>query len=119
MSRSTFTMEPEVMTAIDELPERVAERAEAIKQVTADGAWSVPEDLAVRLADSLLSITNESSRAHVIRQAAECYLAVAADVIRSADLQAGYAQVAADPELDEVRDAMRGRAGERWRGRDD
>jgi len=110
MTRSSLTLESDTVDALEDLPVQVQSHAQGIKDVLEDGTWSMPPELSYRFADSLLSISEHTSKAQILRQAAECYFAFAQDVIRAAERGEGYASLASDAELSEVRAAMVGRS---------
>lgn len=110
VSRSSLTLEPDTAADLEGLPAQIQSHSEAIKDVLADGTWTIPTDLAYRFADSLLTLSEHSSKAQALRQAAVTYVALARDVLRAAELRTGYASLADDAELAEVRATMAARS---------
>lgn len=112
MTRLTITFDDDTVDQLDGLP--LAELQEVL-MARLDSAETTGDQAAfvVRLSRSLEALGEGPSASAVVREAVEFFLAALRDTDRQARLEAGYAQLAADQERDQILDATSTRVPER------
>jgi hypothetical protein len=112
MTRLTITFDDGTVDQLDGLP--LAELKEALTaRLESAGTTSDQAAFVVRLSRSLEELGEDPSASAVVREAVEFFLAALRDADREARLEAGYAQLAADQERDQILDATSKRAPRR------
>lgn len=112
MTRLTITFDDDTVDQLDGLP--LAElQAALMARLESAGTTSDQAAFVVRLSRSLGELGEDPSASAVVREAVEFFLASLRDADRETRLEAGYAQLAADVERDQILDATTKRVPER------
>lgn len=112
MTRLTITFDDDTVDQLDSLP--LAElQAALMARLGSAGTTGDQAAFVVRLSRSLQELGEDPSASAVVREAVEFFLAALRDTDRDARLEAGYAQLAADQERDQIFEATSKRVPDR------
>ena len=112
MTRLTITFDDDTVDELDGLPLAELQGA-VVARLDSAGTTSDQAAFLVRLSRSLNELGEDPSASAVVREALDYFLAALRDAEREARLEAGYAQLAADQERDQILDATSKRPLER------
>jgi hypothetical protein len=116
MPRLSVTVDEEIVQGLDRLPDRLS----GIRPLLEEEGFTFLVYARPRMVQDVLesfrhiAIVDEPSDASIVREALKCYFHLVGEVQTMADLEAGYSELAADQERDEVLRAATRRAAAAW-----